>query len=42
MADRRRYSDFERQFARLCSQYGGSLRHWRATLYIIYLIRGRL
>jgi hypothetical protein len=35
-------SDFDRQFARLCRKYGGSLRYFRTTLYIVYLIRGRL
>ena len=38
MADR----DFDRQFARLCGKYGGFLRYFRTTLFIVYLIRGRL
>jgi hypothetical protein len=38
MADR----DFEIQFARLCRKYGGFVRYFRTTLFIVYLIRGRL
>jgi hypothetical protein len=33
---------FDRQFARLCRKYGGFLRYFRITFFIVYLFRGRL